>query len=142
MADLKRQQLEEISSTNSRTCRIPQVLDALDITVTTIPNINLYIFELLQNALDSGATRVLVDVALGQAPQVTFQHDGPGGLGDDARHVRGMSNIFQSTKTVGSVGFMGFGFKTIYKRYQTVSVSDINGWSFRFHVPVRIFLCA
>jgi hypothetical protein len=32
----------------------------LEITVGTVPSINLYIFELLQNALDAGASRVSV----------------------------------------------------------------------------------
>jgi hypothetical protein len=68
---------------------------------------------------------------------VIFQHDGPGGLGDDPKHVRGMSNVFQSTKSVGSVGFMGFGFKTIYKRFQSVKVTDISGWRFSFRVEER-----
>jgi hypothetical protein len=58
--DAKRQALETIAATNAERCNIPQVLDALEITVGTVPSINLYIFELLQNALDAGASRVSV----------------------------------------------------------------------------------
>jgi hypothetical protein len=73
----------------------------------------------------------------GTSPSVIFEHDGPGGFGDEIAHVRGLSNVFQSTKSIGSVGFMGFGFKTIYKRFQTVTVSDVAGWRFKFHVGER-----
>eukprot|EP01130_Rhizamoeba_saxonica_P003196 TRINITY_DN1367_c0_g1_i1.p1 TRINITY_DN1367_c0_g1~~TRINITY_DN1367_c0_g1_i1.p1 ORF type:complete len:875 (-),score=177.10 TRINITY_DN1367_c0_g1_i1:57-2681(-) len=45
-----------------------------------------------------------------------------------------MSNIFQSTKSIDTIGFMGFGFKTIYKRFTDVLISDQNGWKFKFCV--------
>jgi len=132
----KQAQIEAICAENAHTCRIPQVLDALDITVNSIPNINLYVFELIQNALDAGASHVSLTVT-DETDSVVFQHDGPNGFGPDTTHIRGMSNLFQSTKSVASVGFMGFGFKTLYKRFQVVNVSDINGWSFTFNVPVH-----
>lgn len=80
--------------------------------------------------------KVQVDSDLSQkeGSTVVFEHDGPGGFGDEVAHVQGLSNVFQSTKSIGSVGFMGFGFKTIYKRFQKVSVSDVAGWTFSFHV--------
>jgi hypothetical protein len=29
---------------------------------------------------------------------------------------------------------MGFGFKTIYKRYKECEISDVDGWKFKFSV--------
>jgi hypothetical protein len=143
--------IDKIHATNSVACNVPQVLDSLDITVSSVPTINLYLFELLQNALDAGATSIEIQVnGIGndeidkasehdlRSQRIVFLHNGPGGFGQTEQHVRGMSNVFQSTKSVGSVGFMGFGFKTLYKRFTSVSVSDSNGWKFGFDVPEKI----
>lgn len=61
-------------------------------------------------------------------------------FGDTAKHVTGMSNIFQSTKTLGSIGFMGFGFKTVYKRFTRVDISDTCGWKFYYDVGYDAFI--
>lgn len=137
--------IERIHATNVVACNVPQVLDSLDITVSSVPSINLYLFELIQNALDARADSIAI--VLNQPDATTcktdlslhssciFMHNGPGGLGNSDVHVKGMSNVFQSTKSVGSVGFMGFGFKTLYKRFSKVAVSDSVGWKFVFSVP-------
>eukprot|EP01126_Amoeba_proteus_P017580 TRINITY_DN18544_c0_g1_i1.p1 TRINITY_DN18544_c0_g1~~TRINITY_DN18544_c0_g1_i1.p1 ORF type:complete len:129 (+),score=4.91 TRINITY_DN18544_c0_g1_i1:48-434(+) len=109
-----------IAQTNEARCNYPQVLDALDITVSTMPNLNLYIFEMIQNSLDCGARHIRFTVG---EQFVSFEHDGQA-FGNGDHHVKGMSNIFQSTKSIGSIGFMGFGFKTVYKRFKRVEVSD------------------
>lgn len=54
----KEELLVGIASTNNEKCNFPQLLDAVEITVSTMPNINLYIFELVQNSLDCGASEV------------------------------------------------------------------------------------
>lgn len=59
-SETKKTAIAQISATNAERCNIPQVLDALEITVGTVPSINLYVFELLQNAIDAGAKRVSV----------------------------------------------------------------------------------
>lgn len=143
-----REYLERIHATNVVSCNVPQVLDSLDITVSSVPSINLYLFELIQNALDARADSIEIQLRQPSPEDVTtpretsssavFLHNGPGGLGTTDTHVRGMSNVFQSTKSVGSVGFMGFGFKTLYKRFSKVSVSDNVGWKFQFAVPEEL----
>lgn len=143
-----REYLERIHATNVVSCNVPQVLDSLDITVSSVPSINLYLFELIQNALDARADSIEIQLCQPAENDTTtprdtsssavFLHNGPGGLGTTDVHVRGMSNVFQSTKSVGSVGFMGFGFKTLYKRFSKVSVSDNIGWKFQFAVPEEL----
>jgi hypothetical protein len=137
----KEEQLQAIANTNHERCNFPQLLDAVEITVSTMPNINLYIFELVQNSIDCGASEVsfLLEDNAGMFMmcyfhcQVSFQHNGDP-FGETDKHVKGMSNIFQSTKTLGSIGFMGFGFKTVYKRFTRVDISDNCGWKFFFDV--------
>eukprot|EP01125_Pyxidicula_operculata_P022233 TRINITY_DN897_c1_g1_i1.p1 TRINITY_DN897_c1_g1~~TRINITY_DN897_c1_g1_i1.p1 ORF type:complete len:932 (-),score=222.21 TRINITY_DN897_c1_g1_i1:45-2840(-) len=126
----KESALKQISEVNGERCNIPQVLDSLEITVSTIPTLNLYVFELVQNGLDVGAKKIKFTI---DHDKIIFEHNGKS-LGDTPDHVRGMSNLFQSTKGVESIGFMGFGFKTIYKRFKLVTVSDISGWKYTFNV--------
>lgn len=134
--------INDIFITNSEKCNISQVLDSLDITVSSVPTINLYLFELIQNALDAGANTIKIEIVTNKNDNMNeiliFQHNGHDGFGKTDKHIRGMSNVFQSTKSVGSVGFMGFGFKTLYKRFTQVHVSDINGWSFLFKVDENV----
>lgn len=54
----KEELLRGITATNYEKCNFPQLLDAVEITVSTMPNINLYLFELVQNSLDCGASEV------------------------------------------------------------------------------------
>lgn len=58
MTSTKEDLLKVIETTNYEKCSFPQLLDAVEITVSTMPNINLYIFELVQNSLDCGASEV------------------------------------------------------------------------------------
>ena len=90
----------------------------------------IYLPELIQNAVDAGARRVAIDHG---DDWLTLQHDGPEPLTENS--VVGLSGLFQSTKDVGTVGFMGIGFKSVFRRFQRVSVSGF-GWHFRFDVEV------
>lgn len=91
-----------------------------------------YLTELLQNALDAGAKRIRVDV---QDDTLSVEHDGPEALTPAA--VRALASVGGSTKGLDKIGFMGVGFKSVFKRVQSVSVSGF-GWSFRFHVEISL----
>lgn len=123
----KEQLINEIFAENNR---LPQNLDALETTVSTIPNINLYLFELMQNAIDVKSTKIYLTYS---EDCIIFEHNGET-FGHTATHVRGISNVFQSSKKIDSIGFMGFGFKTIYKRFKECHISDQDGWKFKFLV--------
>ncbi len=87
-----------------------------------------YLFELVQNALDAGAHSIAVRVAE-NGDALTFQHDGGQPL--DEEDVRGLSKVFRSTKGPSSVGFMGIGFKSVFGRFQNAWISG-SGWTFRY----------
>ena len=86
----------------------------------------IYLFELLQNALDAGAHRVAIKIG-SKGKSLTFQHDGVP-LEED--NVQSLSEVGRSTK-VGKVGFMGVGFKSVFVRFNCVGVSG-GGWQFEF----------
>src|SRR4051812_6031189 len=89
-----------------------------------------YLFELLQNAIDAKARRVRIRTS---ARSLSFEHDGTELM--SAANVRGLSKVFRSTKGAGTVGFMGVGFKSVFRRYRRVAVSDV-GWRFRYEIDV------
>ena len=90
----------------------------------------IYLPELIQNAVDAGATRIAIGHG---ADWLTLEHDGSEPLTEES--VIGISGLFQSTKGVGTVGFMGIGFKSVFRKFQHVRVSGF-GWRFRFDVEV------
>lgn len=89
----------------------------------------IYLFELLQNALDAGAKRVAIKIG-SKGKSLTFQHDGVP-LEED--NVQSLSEVGRSTKGTGKVGFMGVGFKSVFVRFNSVGVSG-GGWQFEFDV--------
>ncbi len=89
---------------------------------------NLYLFELLQNAVDEGAkclSFVICDNRL------IFQHDGKA---FNAGDVLGLSAVGASGKSGRTIGFMGLGFKSVYSRFDHVEVCD-REWSFCYDRP-------
>ena len=90
----------------------------------------MYIYELMQNAVDADAKRVCWR---SEGDAVRFQHDGP--LALDESHVEGLSKLGASTKGLATVGFMGVGFKSVFARFREARVSDAD-WRFRFDVRV------
>ena len=94
----------------------------------------IYVFELVQNALDAGARSIAFRQA-NDGDRLTFQHDGQSALGEP--EVEGLSKVFRSTKGAATVGFMGIGFKSVFGRFREAQVSGW-GWTFRYEIPVII----
>lgn len=91
----------------------------------------IYLCELLQNAIDAGASSLKIDIAE-SGDALVFQHNGDNLLDKD--DIEGLSKVFRSTKGARSVGFMGIGFKSVFKRFQEVWISDVGGWKFKFEI--------
>ena len=85
-----------------------------------------YIFELIQNALDASAQSIALQVS-DDGDTLILQHDGPREF--DEPDVEALSKVFRSTKSASSVGFMGIGFKSVFMRFQEARIS---GWVGRF----------
>lgn len=90
----------------------------------------IYLFELVQNALDAGARSIALRLAE-NGDGLTFQHDGKNAL--DEKDVEGLSKVFRSTKGASSVGFMGVGFKSVFGRFREARISGW-GWKFRYEI--------
>ena len=106
----------------------PSVAGFLSILEKQFARADLYLFELLQNAVDEGAMSVRVDVQA-SPPSLRFAHDGKGFSPLD---VNGLASVGMSTKaTKRAVGFMGIGFKACHKRFARVVITDPQ-WSFEF----------
>ena len=104
------------------------VLRALDLT---FENRWIYLFELVQNALDAKANSISMRLAEDEQALI-FQHDGQSPITE--KDVEGLSKVFRSTKGAASVGFMGIGFKSVFRRFGEARVSGW-GWTFRYEVP-------
>ncbi len=109
-----------------------------------------FIYELLQNADDAGATSVRFEL---HKDELIFAHNGTrrfsisnpdteeadsdnGKLGD----INAITSIANSNKTMASIGKFGVGFKAVFQYTQTPSVYDPD-FQFRierFIVPVKI----
>lgn len=90
----------------------------------------IYLFELVQNALDAGARTISIQESKKDASLV-FQHDGGKQLSEE--DVEKLSQMLRSTKGASSIGFMGIGFKSLFGRFREVRVSGWD-WFFRYEV--------
>ena len=97
----------------------------------SLPHPWTYVYELTQNALDACAQRISWRI---DGESVLFQHDGH--IAFDESHVHGIASLGASTKGLAHVGFMGVGFKSVFARFRTVSVSGF-GFRFKFDVGVN-----
>ena len=77
--------------------------------------------ELMQNAVDADATEVRINL---HKDELEFRHNGSDPL--RRRSVEGLCAFSKSTKGLNSVGFMGIGFKSFLKFFQTVTIYDQN----------------
>lgn len=97
----------------------------------TFPHSWLYVGELLQNAVDAGATHI----RLAEVPEgLLFEHDG---AAFEPKHVRALCARGVSTKGAGTVGFMGIGFKAVFHTFERASISS-GPWRFGFTVKENI----
>eukprot|EP00978_Attheya_sp_CCMP212_P009862 scaffold23476_cov53-Attheya_sp.AAC.5 len=118
----------------------PSVRGFLGVLEKQFAQSNLYLFELLQNAVDDGATVVTFSLEQQQQQQqggssLVVSHNGRTFTPLD---VLGLSSVGLSTKSSGkqrTIGFMGVGFKAVYKRFSRVSIHD-GTYSFRYEKPL------
>lgn len=114
----------------SRQVLEPSIRGFLSILEKTFPRNDLYLFELLQNAVDDGAMKVCFTASPnGQA--LMFRHNGRPFAALDCL---GLASVGLSTKADGgrrTIGFMGIGFKAVYKRFAKVTVYN-DTWCFTF----------
>lgn len=127
----KRNFVKSLAESNRQFYGTPEgngVLRALDLT---FENRWIYLFELVQNALDAKANSISLRLAEDDQALI-FQHDGQAPI--RKKDVKGLSQVFRSTKGAASVGFMGIGFKSVFRRFGEARVSGW-GWKFRYEVP-------
>ncbi len=113
----------------------PSIRGFLGILEKQFPRNDLYLFELLQNAVDDGACHVCFKAGPG-GNGLEFFHNG---RRFTALDVLGLASVGLSTKGVAdgpkrTIGFMGVGFKAVYKRYASVQITD-GRYGFRFTEP-------
>ena len=126
----KRDFVESLAESNRQFYGTPEgngFLRALDLT---FGNRWIYLFELVQNALDAKANSISMRLAEDERALI-FQHDGQSPITE--KDVEGLSKVFRSTKGAASVGFMGIGFKSVFRRFGEARVS---GWDWTFHYKV------
>ena len=107
---------------------------ALRIFELTFEHRWLYLFELIQNALDAGA----YSIKFGRNEDghaLVFQHNG--NLPLDEKAIEALSRVFRSTKGASSTGFMGVGFKSVFRRFLEARVSGWE-WTFRYEITQSI----
>ena len=122
--------IAKLSEENRAFYGSPDGLGLLNVIELSFDGRWVYLFELVQNALDAGATSILFQAAeAGDA--LIFQHNG--GLPLEEEDVEGLSKVFRSTKGARSVGFMGIGFKSVFMRFQEARVS---GWQWKFRYQI------
>ena len=122
--------VEKLGNENQEFYGSPDGRGLLAVIELTFDNRWVYLYELVQNALDVGASSIGIRVAeAGDA--LIFQHNGDRSL--DERDVKALSKVFRSTKGARSVGFMGIGFKSVFTRFQEARISGW-GWTFRYEI--------
>ncbi len=126
----KRKFIESLAHENQKFYNTPDGRGALRALDLAFESGWIYLFELVQNALDAGAKSIAFRLAEDN-DALTCQHDGTEEL--NKRDVEGLSKIFRSTKGASSVGFMGIGFKSIFKRFGEARISGW-GWTFRYEM--------
>ena len=130
LCNCPREFIEKLSDENRRFYGSPDGRGLLNVVELTFGHRWVYLYELVQNALDVGATAIAIRI--GEADDaLIFQHNGDRSL--DQNDVEGLSKVFRSTKGARSVGFMGIGFKSVFMRFQEARIS---GWSWNFRYEI------
>ena len=120
----------DLAEENRRFYGTQDGLGSLRVFELTFEHRWLYLFELVQNAVDAGARSIALRL-VEDGDALIFQHDGDQPL--DREAVKALSKVFLSTKGASSVGFMGIGFKSVFGRFQEARISGF-GWKFRYEV--------
>ena len=120
--------LEAICERNRRLLNDDQVRGLFAPLKRQFARAEYYLFEMLQNAVDDGASHVEVRVEDSEQ-RLVLQHNGRPFTAVD---VYGLSWVGLSGKFGRTIGFMGIGFKAVYKRFTRVGVAD-QTWKFFFH---------
>ena len=130
-ADVSRRSfVENLACENREFYRTPDGRGALRAFELTFEHRWIYVFEMVQNALDAGARTIALRIAE-DGDALTIQHDGERSLRE--QDIEGLSKVFRSTKGASTVGFMGLGFKSVFSRFREARVSGW-GWNFRYEV--------
>lgn len=125
MIEAAKVQIEAIRIQNEKDFQSGKSRKAINLLADSFPEVNMYILELIQNAVDAGATCIAIQV---DDADLEFSHDGqPLRI----ENIKAMSDIASSTKGLESVGFMGVGFKSIFGRFLKVQVRD-GAYTFRY----------
>lgn len=128
--------LESITRYYARQVLEPSIRGFLGILEKQFPRNDLYLFELLQNSVDDGASMVILKSfgLTSDSPGLFFCHNGRSFSPLD---ILGLASVGLSTKGTEEkkkIGFMGVGFKAVYKRFGSVTIYD-HIWSLQFREP-------
>lgn len=126
-----REQIDRLREENLRFYNTDRGRGALRDLQQTFPHPWLYVSELLQNAIDAKATTVSWKV---DDDGLIFEHNGSAFTCDD---VKALCTRGVSQKGVATIGFMGIGFKAVFRSFQRVRISS-GSWRFCLEAPVRI----
>ena len=130
-ADVNRRSfVDNLARVNRESYGTPEGSGTLRAFKQTFEHRWIYVFELVQNALDAGGRSLALRIAEDR-DALTFQHDGDRSLRE--KDVEGLSKVFRSTKGASTVGFMGIGFKSVFSRFREARVSGW-GWTFRYEI--------
>jgi hypothetical protein len=130
--DEARQYLEQLRDENQKFYDDARGRGALGDLQQTFPNYWLYAAELIQNAVDERADKIV----FGHHDDggLTFEHNGKGFT---RNQVRALCQKGVSSKGAATVGFMGVGFKAVFRAFECATVSS-GIWRFRLNVKSEV----
>ena len=126
----KKEFVEKLGNENRKFYETQEGRGILRLIDQTFEHRWLYLFELIQNALDASARSIALHIGE-DGDTMIFEHDGNCPFNEET--VKVLSKVSTSNKGPSTVGFMGIGFKSIFRRFQEVRVSAW-GWTFRYEV--------
>ena len=130
-ANRRRAFVESLARSNQAFYDTPDGRNMLRLFELTFEHRWIYVFELVQNALDAKARSIAFRCS-DDGDRLIFQHDGESPIAEP--EVEGLSKLFRSTKGAATVGFMGIGFKSVFGRFREARIS---GWDWTFRYEMR-----
>lgn len=125
--------LERLSQENRDFYESDRGKGALKDLQQKFPHAWLYVAELIQNAVDENATIIHIETV--DDKTLVLEHNGE--EFDFDQDVIGLCTKGVSSKGAGTVGFMGVGFKAVFKSFETVKISS-GEWKFTLKVGTSI----